>query len=178
MEQTVMEQTVMEQTVMEQTTDIATSDVAEISEMVASRDNALPYRPGSLLAADHGVFTHYGIAGDQTIDGEQTVISCSWRTRVTTEESLALFANEQDIDDRGYIGDLAPHDILARARADLGRAWHLTRNNCEHHVTRACGLKPRSPQLRRATVGAVAIVALVCVPGLRVALLKGLASVA
>ena len=150
-----------------------TMDKAEISEIMPGRAADLRFPPGALLATDHGVFTHYGIAGDRLIDGQQSVISSSWRRGGTFEESLRTFANGHEVVSKGFIGNLSAHDILGRARADIGRRWDFARNNCEHHVTRACGLKPRSPQLRRAAVSVAAIAVLVLVPPLRVAVLKG-----
>ncbi len=136
----------------------------------------LPYPPGAILATDRGFFTHYGIAGDSRVAGEQSVISCSRRRRGCAEESLSAFANGTRVTCHGLIGNLAPFDILARARADIGSTWHLMTDNCEHHVTRACGLKPKSPQIRRAAAGTMAIAVLALVPGLRLALLKAAAT--
>jgi len=149
-----------------------------IPEIGRGRNVELTYPAGAILVADHGVFRHYGIAGDRQINGEQSVISCSWRRKSTVEEALSEFANGQEIDCQGLIGELPAHDILARARADIGKPWTLLRNNCEHHVTRASGLKPRSPQVRRAAIGAAAVAAIIMVPPLRIALLKGLTATA
>lgn len=150
---------------------------SETPEIVRSRDVDLPYPPGAVLACDHGWFTHYGIAGDSSVEGEQTVISCSRRRRGTYEERLSVFADGVPVAVRGLIGNLGAHDIVARARADVGRAWSLVANNCEHHVTRACGLKPKSPQVRR-VAGAAAVTAVVLIAPLRIAVLKGLLNVA
>lgn len=136
----------------------------------------LTYPPGTVLATDHGFFVHYGIAGDRLIGGEQggeqSVISCSHRRRGCHEESLGAFANGKPVTCHGLIGNLTPFEILARARSEIGSPWRLMTKNCEHHVTHACGLKPKSPQIRRAAAGTVAIAALALVPGLRRALLK------
>jgi hypothetical protein len=136
----------------------------------------LPFSPGSVLATSHFMFTHYGIAGDKLVDGEQTVISCSRRRGGCREEQLRAFANEREVTCVGLIGNLTPHDILARARSQIGGKWDLFSNNCEHHVTTACGLDARSPQVRRALL-TVGLAAVLLVPGARAAAVKAAASI-
>lgn len=107
--------------------------------------------PGTVIgvpAVWNGVWVeHVGILTDHFIGRERTVISNSKRRGQAVEEVLDEFLDGRNGRVVGFIGPLSPEGVVARARADLGRAWTVT-DNCEHFVRRAHGLAPASPQLR------------------------------
>ena len=107
---------------------------------------------GDVVSAPRGPINHVGIFTDVG-----TVISNSGRRGCVVEETLDEFAAGSLIRRVGYLGRLAPHVVVARARSQLGRRYNLFASNCEHLVHYAHGLPRRSPQLVAASVVAGAL---------------------
>lgn len=105
-----------------------------------------PCFPGTVVAVNVGPITHVGVVTDKIVDGLPTVISNSMRAGGVAEEPLGLFANGGQVWLLGYIGRLSPHEVIERARSQIGKQWNLFWN-CEHLVRWVHGLKPESPQL-------------------------------
>ena len=114
--------------------------------------------PGTVLATRVGPFTHFGIASDRVISGEQTVLSCSLRRGAMVEERASEFSDGRQVEDRGYWGNLRPSEVVGRARSQIGRQWDALRFNCEHAVRISHGLPPASPQLAACAAIGVALV--------------------
>ncbi len=114
------------------------------------------FPPASVLAVRFGPVTHVGLASDRLHNWEPTVISSSFKRGCVIEEPLSAFAEGKKVELVGYPGCLHPHEVLRRARAELGRPWRLF-DNCEHFVHRAHGLEPRSPQLATAMLLVLAV---------------------
>lgn len=117
------------------------------------------YRPGSILAVDvkvdgFGVVTHVGIQGDGVgDDGLPTVIHASKLFGQIFETTMTNFASRAvgPIRCHGYPSNLAPPQILARARSRIGERWSLSQN-CEHFTSSCHGFEPNSPQLQAGVV--------------------------
>ena len=108
-------------------------------------------RPGTVVAI--GIrwtpFYHVGLVGDSVSnDGMPMIISNSQRSGGVAEEPLANYGDAGSFRILGYWSELAPAEVLHRARRYLGTKWHLTNWNCEHFVRVAHALKSESPQLK------------------------------
>ncbi len=94
-------------------------------------------------------FYHVGLVGDSvTDDGIPMIISNSQRSGGVTEQPLANFGDSSSFRILGYWSELAPADVLHRARQLTGTKWHLINWNCEHFVRVAHAVKSESPQLK------------------------------
>ena len=102
------------------------------------------YTPGTVLAVDFGPFKHVGL---WTEIG--TVISNSKKSGCVQEEDIHAFSGGRPIEVIGYIGNLAPADVIRRARSKIGTKWNLLKNNCEHFVHEIHGQSKKSPQLMK-----------------------------
>lgn len=102
-------------------------------------------RPGLIVAVWVPPVWHEGIVSDRRgEDGRPLVISCSRRAGEAREEPWAIFAApDRAIAIVGYPSDLPSRVVVARARAELGRKWSITRN-CEAFARSAHG-QPGSP---------------------------------
>ena len=94
---------------------------------------------------------HYGIVSERLVDDAPTVISLPNNKDGAQEETWADFAKTDlvrvnAVRVEGYLGQLPPEEVLRRARSCFGLPWTFS-FNCEHFVTWAHGLPPRSPQL-------------------------------
>lgn len=108
------------------------------------------YSKGHLLSVQFPLYYHVGIS-----DGKGNVYensrARSGRGLVTLED----FANDKEIIDHGFLPDSLPVEkIISNAKnlIEDQKRYHLLNNNCEHFVHEVCGIKIRSPQLRRALV--------------------------
>jgi len=128
---------------------------------------SLPYVPGDYRVAcvvsvpvitEIGIIDHKGIlsnvSGD---DGLPMVIHNAKLFGKVIEASMTTFRLKArgPVSSDGYPGELAPLEVLRRARSELETPWLVWRN-CEHFVHWAHGLEMRSPQLRQ-RAGKVAI---------------------
>ena len=128
--------------------------------------NGLALRPGTVVAT--GIpwtpFYHVGIVADSVSnDGRPMIISNSQRNGGVAEESLTDFGDASTFRILGYWSELAPAEVLQRARQLVGTKWHLTNWNCEHFVRVAHAVKSESPQLKvglTLVASAVVIIAL------------------
>lgn len=109
--------------------------------------------PGSVVSVNLGLITHYGIVSEH-----DTVISASRKSGKVVEQVPHKFSEGKPITCVGYLGALSPFEVIKRARDKIGEPYDIFRNNCEHFVTSAHGLKSQSPQVARAVlvVGAIA----------------------
>ena len=117
-------------------------------------------RPGDVVAVNFGLYEHVGILSDgrDWRTNQPLVFSATRRHGCVAEEPLAAFAQGRGVASRGFPGRLPRATVLARARALVGRRWHLFFDNCEHFVRQAHGLRRESPQLQAA--GALMVVSL------------------
>jgi hypothetical protein len=100
-------------------------------------------RVGHVWAVRKGPFMHVGL---ETSSG--TIIAASPATRGVAEISKTDFAGDQLPKYRGYLGLLTGWEVEARAYDLIGTPYAFWRDNCEHLVTKAHGLKKHSPQLQ------------------------------
>jgi lecithin:retinol acyltransferase len=121
--------------------------------------------PGTVVSVQIGLIRHYGIASDRYDSGGSLVISSSKAAGLVIEEPLICFSHGKRIQTHGFPSDLMPWQVVSRARSVLGSRYNLRDSNCEHFVRWVHGLKPESPQLKRAMlvggilagIGAVAL---------------------
>lgn len=101
--------------------------------------------PGSVVAIKCWWGEHWGIvAGDY---GRLTIISNRGLKDGVTEEpweDVVGNAEWRVVDNLATL--LPPHLIVARARSKIGTRYDFWTWNCEHHVSWALGLQPKSPQ--------------------------------
>lgn len=102
-------------------------------------------------------FRHKGIVSDRFLGGKPMVLSNSARARGVAEEPWEVFSAGQAVLVEGYPGSLAPRAVVQRARSLVGTQYDLLRWNCEHLISYAHGLTPKSPQV--AVVMAAALIA-------------------
>lgn len=87
-----------------------------------------PTSIGELVAGDvvrvpvRGVW-HEGIVTERRDEDGPWVIGKSKRAGVVAEESWSVFTDGLEAERVGYFGELAPDEVLARARARLGERW-------------------------------------------------------
>lgn len=111
------------------------------------------YSPGDIVSVRVGAVRHEGI---MTEHGR--VISNSRRSGGVFEESLRSFAVGRRIKNHGQLRPADPKLVLAKARSQIGRAYHPYTFNCEHFVRNCYGKDPYSPQ-KRGALGLVALAA-------------------
>jgi len=109
------------------------------------------YSPGDIVSVRVGTIRHEGI---MTEHGR--VISNSRKNGGVFEESTRSFAEGRAIRNHGPLRPADPARVLARARSQIGRAYHPYTHNCEHFVRFCYGKSPYSPQ----KMGAMSLVAL------------------
>lgn len=128
------------------------------------------YRVGCILSVpvktNVGVVHHKGIMGDRADEhGLPSVLHNAKLFGYIVETTMSdyLLMAVGPISSEGYPSSLSPAEVLARARSQIHQPWRLW-HNCEHFVSWAHGLPPKSPQLRsaakKATVTGGAIVGL------------------
>ena len=99
--------------------------------------------PGQVLKRRKGMMLwHLGIYTDRG-----TVIDATPENG-TSERSLDDFAEGKKVLDGGYPGNLPNWLVVENAKRMIGEAYSVGRNNCEHLVSHAHGLKKSSPQLQ------------------------------
>jgi len=91
--------------------------------------------------------THKGIVSDRFLNGKPLVISNSARNGRVAEESWDTFSQGKAVSVDGYPSQLSSHLVVSRARSRIGTKYDLFNQNCEHLVTEAHGMSPRSAQL-------------------------------
>ena len=125
------------------------------------------HRPGTVVAARFGLYKHLGLVSDRWAGDGPMVISNSKRSRHGAEETMAVFSAGTPVRIVGYPGDLAPDEVLARARAVMTRPYDLLVWNCEHFIRHAHGLPRRSPQVQTAAALGLAVAGTLMVAGRR-----------
>lgn len=102
--------------------------------------------PGSVLSVPcpGNICRHFGIVSDRP----GYVIHNSRKVGRVIEEPIPDFADGKRVRWIGYPGRLTPDQVLARARARMGRPWHLSAHNCEHFIGHSHGTGHRSEQAR------------------------------
>ena len=105
--------------------------------------------PGALVGVSVNGVIHQGIMSDGFVDGERAVISRSSRSGQALEESWTTFTGGRKGFLMAPLSDLDPLEVLHNAKALVGTRWDLFSANCEHFVSKAFGMKPTSPQLKR-----------------------------
>lgn len=109
------------------------------------------YSPGDIVSVRVGTIRHEGIMIEHG-----RVICNSRRYGGVTEKSVRDFAGGRTIKNHGQLRPIDPSQVLARARSQIGRAYHPYSYNCEHFVRFCYGKSPYSPQ----KIGAMSLVAL------------------
>ena len=99
-------------------------------------------RAGDRLAIAKGAFiTHYGI-----YSGNGMVIDNSNQMGRVHERSLQDFSGGKDIRVVPTTSKYTPQEIVARARAQIGKTYGWFSQNCEHFVNEIQHGSPRSTQ--------------------------------
>jgi len=118
-------------------------------------------RPGTAVSVwVFPFFRHKGIVSDRFFGDNPMVLSNSARARGVAEEPWDVFASGQHVLVEGYPGSLAPSAVVHRARSLVGTKYDLFDWNCEHLISYAHGLVPKSPQVA-IVIAAALIVGLV-----------------
>jgi hypothetical protein len=107
--------------------------------------------PGTVLRVNRGLYDHVALLGDYAWSGERQVLSFGPTPKCLVEIPFRTFAGASQVSIDGFLGQLAPHEVLARAR-ELGeqRKYSWMFFNCEHFVRAAHGVGIESPQVGRA----------------------------
>lgn len=118
------------------------------------------FSPGTPVKIGRIGYCHYAIVSDRWHGGKPMLISLSYRVGTVAEEPWDRVAAGRAVRPSELTSMLEPDQVLARARSHLGdRRYHLLKDNCEHFVHDALGLRPRSRQLEMAAgAGATALV--------------------
>lgn len=118
-----------------------------------------------------GRVDHKGVVTDRYgSDGEPTILHASDLYGRVVETDAGEFVQRAIGPVRfvGYLGSLAPAEVLRRGRARVGERYRTLTANCEHYATGVHGLPPESAQLRgwavlgvvsALTLGGIAVVA-------------------
>lgn len=114
-------------------------------------------QPGDIISSGRGLYRHVGMVQGWNAWGEVMVIDNSPETGGVATRTLRAFMAGSDlrVERRAH-----PHHApawLARARACLGRGYHLMLYNCEHFIHEVTEGTAASPQLRRAVGAGAAI---------------------
>ena len=122
----------------------------------ASAANLQNLRPGTILRLDRGLYDHVVLLGEHAWATERQVLSFGPGPNGLVEMPFSQFAGTTGVTVDGYLGALAPADVLARARKIGGqRRYSWLGFNCEHFVRAAHGATIESPQLGRAFIVAM-----------------------
>jgi hypothetical protein len=115
-------------------------------------------RPGTVVSVwIFPFFRHRGIVSNQFYGNEPMVISNSARVGGIAEEPWDIFAADKVVYADGYPSNLPSVEVLRRARALIGKPYHVLRWNCEHLTSYAHGREPESPQLATMVILAVMV---------------------
>lgn len=109
---------------------------------------------GTIISIDCGFYRHVGMLGDYALNGQRLVLAFSLKARGFIEHTIDDFTNGGDFRIDGYLGKLAPSEVLMRAQDWRALPYSLLERNCEHFVYYAHGLAPQSPQLVMAGISA------------------------
>ncbi len=106
-------------------------------------------QPGTVLRVKGPIYDHVVLLAEYAFVGDRTVISFGPEGYRVTPLSMITANRAVQVD--GYLGQLLPLQVLARAR-DLGAKWKYSwfSRNCEHFVRAAHGVRAESPQVQRA----------------------------
>lgn len=120
--------------------------------------------PGTVVSVPaYLIFKHKGVISDRYWNGRPMVYACSAATGEVREETWETFTSGNDVTIEGYLGNLNPLHVVARARSCVSKKYDLFRWNCEHFVYFVHGLEPRSPQLAAVVTGAGVLLALAAI---------------
>lgn len=103
-----------------------------------------PFRPGTIIATRHWWGEHWMVVAVHA--GRYTVISNSARRDGVAEEWLDEVLADNSWRVVGYLGQLSPAQVVARARSRIGQPYQLLSWNCEDFAHWAHGLEACSPQ--------------------------------
>lgn len=107
--------------------------------------------PGQPVKIGRRGYNHYAIVSDRIAEGRPMLISLSRRTGTVAEEPWDEVVQGRRVTPSALPSELPAPEIIARARAHLGRRrYNLLSDNCEHFVREALGLPARSRQLETA----------------------------
>jgi hypothetical protein len=107
---------------------------------------------GTVIRADHGLYSHVALLGDGSLHGERTVVEFSSASGGFAELPFSEFSKNRRVTVDGYLGALSPSEVMQRASLKRGQTYSLTNFNCEHFVRYAHGLQIESPQLQKWTM--------------------------
>lgn len=109
---------------------------------------AQQFAPGTVIARQYLGYVHLGLLSDSLWGPDRTVFEFSAEAGGFRERSLTNFADGGQVVVIGYPSNLAPTEVMHRARSLTGHPYSLLGFNCEHFVRLAHGLQPESPQVR------------------------------
>jgi hypothetical protein len=120
-------------------------------DRIASSSNLHQLLPGTVLRLNRGFYDHVALLGDYVWVGERQVLSFGPNPAGLVEMPFSLFAGDSVVTVDGYLGQLAPAEVLGRARqVGAQRRYSWLGFNCEHFVRAAHATTVESPQLGRA----------------------------
>jgi hypothetical protein len=124
-----------------------------IMNRIADHSNLHLLLPGTVLRLNRGLYDHVAILGEYAWTGERQVLSFGPGPVAFAEIPYSAFARGSVVKVDGYLGQLPPQTVLARARRiGVTRRYSWLAFNCEHFVRAAHGIRIESPQLGRAVV--------------------------
>lgn len=114
-------------------------------------------RPGTVLRFKGALYDHVVLLGEHSWPGERTVLS--FGPEGYRETRFAAMVANRAVQVDGYLGQLMPQQVIARARS-LGAKWEYSWlfRNCEHFVREAHGVPSESPQIQGAIALATGLV--------------------
>lgn len=115
------------------------------------------FRPGDVVAVRKDVWSHEGIVGYPGPDGVPVVIAASGVLGRVVEQPWYSFTGGHTVRHLGYFGTLPRAEVVARARAQVGRAYVPASANCQHLTRFAHGVEVFSWQARACSVGGAAL---------------------
>jgi hypothetical protein len=127
-----------------------------IMTRTATLSNIHEFTPGTVLRINRGLYDHVALLGEHDWPGERQVLSFGPSLLGLEEVSFSEFAGKRVVRVDGFLGQLTPTEVLARARGiGVQRRYSWLAFNCEHFVRAAHGSPLESPQLGRAFLLAI-----------------------
>ncbi|TWO71528.1 hypothetical protein FN976_11480 [Caenimonas sedimenti] len=122
-------------------------------DRIAGPSNLQQLLPGTVLRVPRGLYDHVVILGEHTWATERQVLSFGPGAQGLTEIPYSRFGGTNTVKVDGYLGQLDPFEVLARARRIGGQQRYSWIDfNCEHFVRASHGLPAESPQVAFAAV--------------------------
>ncbi|MBB1485929.1 lecithin retinol acyltransferase family protein [Oceanospirillum sediminis] len=113
--------------------------------------------PGDIVVTTFGMYQHWSLVTDQMgVDGRYMLISATKRNGTVKEETWSVVTQGKPTYITRYTLKIPLGDVLKKARGQVDQwRYSVSRNNCEHFVKWATGMKLSSRQVRSCIEGAV-----------------------